>query len=178
MKVNFERLSLTAQIRVSWALLSLEPVKFGVGLDLCQTTSLMSQKPKSCMIEREKVYCEFGARRLETVNFEDSEIARSAFDVKPIRVSMTEMIQAGYFVVGEAFCLKNGQVCATLQSDGKLLYDGKILDMHSCAALASGSRAKRLNGFDVWHVLREGGLVSIASIRENYRAFIKTLRRE
>lgn len=138
------------------------------------TTAAAAKKlgRKFIMIEREKVYCEFGARRLEAINFEDSDIARATFDVKPLRVSMTEMIQSGFFVVGEDFCLKDAIPRATLQPDGKLSYNNEILDMHSCAALAAGSKAKRLNGFDFWHVLRKGRLVSIASIRENYRHHI------
>ena len=74
--------------------------------------------------------------------------------------------------------LKDGAVCAQLQADGKLLYQGEFLDMHTCAAKAKNLRAKRVNGFDVWYVLRDNQLVSISSIRENYRASITTLREE
>ena len=69
--------------------------------------------------------------------------------------------------------LKDGTVCAELQPDGKLRYHGEILDMHTCAGKAKNLRAKRVNGFDVWHVLRDNQLVSIAAIRENYRVSIK-----
>ena len=124
------------------------------------------------MIERDEVYCSHGRKRLESVTFQDSEIARAVFDVKPIRVTMQEMIHAGAFVAGESFMLKDGSVCAQLQEDGKLLYHGEVLDMHTCAAKAKNLKAKRINGFDVWHVLRDNHLVSIATIRENYRATI------
>ncbi|MBQ9434049.1 MAG: site-specific DNA-methyltransferase [Synergistaceae bacterium] len=124
------------------------------------------------MIEREESYCAHGRKRLESVTFQDSEIARAAFDVKPIRVTMQEMIHAGAFSVGESFMLKDGSESAQLQEDGKLCYHGEILDMHTCAAKAKNLRAQRVNGFDVWHVLRDNHLVSIAAIRENYRAKI------
>ncbi len=130
------------------------------------------------MIEREESYCAYGRKRLESVTFQDSEIARAAFDAKPLRVTMSEMIHAGTFVAGEAFMLKDGTVCAQLQEDGKLCYNGEIIDMHTCAAQAKNLRAKRVNGFDVWHVLRDNQLVSIAAIRENYRASIKLSRKE
>ena len=124
------------------------------------------------MIEREKTYCDYGRKRLDAVEFEDSEIARADFDAKPIRVTMQEMIQAGTFVAGESFMLKDGSVCAELQENGKLCYQGEIIDMHTCAAKAKNLRAKRVNGFDVWYVLRNNQLVSISLIRENYRASI------
>ena len=126
------------------------------------------------MIERDETYCAYGRKRLDDVKFIDSEIARAVFDVKPIRVTMQEMIHAGAFREGEAFMLKDGSVCAELQPDGKLLYQGEILDMHTCAAKAENLRAKRINGFDVWYVLRDNQLVSISAIRENYRQSINS----
>lgn len=121
------------------------------------------------MIERDKTYCDYGAERLKGITFEDSETARAEFDVKPLRVSMAEMIEAGCFTVGEKFLLADGIEYAELQTDGKLLYKGKIIDMHTCAALAKNLRAKRVNGFDFWYVMRNNEPVSINSIRESYR---------
>ncbi|MBQ7545247.1 MAG: site-specific DNA-methyltransferase [Synergistaceae bacterium] len=122
------------------------------------------------MIEREKLYCEHGERRLNAVSFEDSEIARADFDLKPMRVTLSEMIDAGAFTVGESFCLKDGTPCAQLREDGKLMYHGEVLDIHTCAAQAKNLKASRVNGFDVWHVIRDGEIISISSIREELRA--------
>lgn len=130
------------------------------------------------MIERDETYCAYGAKRLEGVSFEDSDVARADFDVKPMRVTMAEMIAAGYFTAGEKFMLSDGRPCAELLPDGKLLYDGEILDMHTCAARAKGLKAKRVNGFDVWHVIRKGQLASIKSIRENYRTLAKFIEED
>ena len=124
---------------------------------------------KYIMIERDKDYCAYGEARLDNVSYEDSETARAAFDVKPSRVTMSEMINAGYFVNGEEFFLKDGTPCASLQPDGKLNYHGEVIDMHTCAARAKNLKAERVNGFDVWYVSRNGELVSIASVREKYR---------
>ena len=68
------------------------------------------------------------------------------------------------------FCAPAGGI---LQADGKLLYKGKITDMHSCAAKVKGVKAKRLNGFAVWFVKRDGILVSIQEIREDYRTWLQ-----
>ncbi|MBQ6972938.1 MAG: hypothetical protein IJP86_11375 [Synergistaceae bacterium] len=125
------------------------------------------------MIERDGDYCRHGRARVEAVSFADGEIARAGFDVKPLRVTMTEMIAAGYFTVGEKFFLSDGHEGGELLADGKLLHDGEILDIHTCAARAKNLRAKRVNGFDHWRVMRENHLVSIREIRENYRDSLK-----
>ncbi|WP_418222482.1 DNA-methyltransferase [Clostridium isatidis] len=121
-------------------------------------------------IEREKEYCEYGQRRLDEILPIIGDIEKAVFDIKPLKVSMEEMIEAGYFKLGETFYLKNSTPGGKLEANGKLLYNGEVIDMHTCAALVKGGKAKRVNGFDFWHVLREGELVSIDKIREQYRA--------
>ena len=83
------------------------------------------------------------------------------------------MIRAGYFHEGEKFFLSDGKEYAQLQPDGKLLYAGEIIDIHTCAARAKNLRAERVNGFDYWYVMRKNNLVSIHEVRENYRDSIK-----
>ncbi len=125
------------------------------------------------MIEREKTYCAFGEMRLKSVSFEDGPIARAAYDEKPIKVTVQEMVEAKFLIEGEVFYLKDGSPAATLCRNGKLNYKGEMMDMHSCAAIAKHAKAKRLNGFLHWFVKRGNDLMSIAEIREKYR---ETLR--
>lgn len=138
------------------------------------TTAAMAKKlgRSSIMIEMDKKYCEYGQKRVDNIKYEDTPIANAIFDQKPKKVTMTEMIIAGYFHIGEPFFFRNGQEVATLLEDGRLLYNGEAVDMHSCAAKAREVQAKRLNGFDVWFVKRNNELVSIADIRENFRQTI------
>lgn len=124
------------------------------------------------MIEKEKKYCDHGRKRLETVSFSDDPITRALYDVKPVKVSLQEMIAANALLANEWFCLKNGKTIAQLLENGKLSYNGQEMDIHSCAALAKGVKAKRLNGFEHWYVKRDGKLMSINEIRENYRKTI------
>lgn len=121
------------------------------------------------MLEREPKYCKFGEQRLNETVYIDTPIANAVYDEKPLKVSMEEMITAGVFVVGEDFCFKNGEPVAKLCADGKLEYNGEILDMHTCCAVARQVKANRLNGFDYWYVIRENKPVAIADIREEYR---------
>lgn len=121
------------------------------------------------MLEREPKYCKFGEQRLNETSYMDTPIANAVYDEKPLKVSMEEMITAGVFVVGEDFCFKNGEPVAKLCADGKLEYNGEILDMHTCCAVARQVKANRLNGFDYWYVIRENKPVAIADLREEYR---------
>ncbi len=135
------------------------------------TTGVAAKKlgRKYIMIERDPEYCQYGEIRLAETKFEDGPIARADYDKKPVRVTVQEMIEAGFLMEGEQFYFREGAAVASLLKDGKLDYQGKAMDMHSCAAAARGVKANRLNGFDYWYVLRGDERVSIADVREQYR---------
>lgn len=130
------------------------------------------------MIDRDQKYCEYGQKRIDNIVPDIGDIEKAIFDKKPIAVTMQEMIEKKVFVEGEVFYLKNSQVEAILQNDGKLLFQDEILDMHTCAARAGKLKAARVNGFDYWLVKRESGLISIATKREEYRKLIEQESRE
>lgn len=124
-------------------------------------------------IERSLEYCHYGKHRLDSVvfdSFENQNIANAVFDIKPLKVTMKDMIGDGYFIEGEWFYLKTGNKVATLLADGKLLYNDEAINMHTCAALAKKAKAERLNGFDHWYVMRDNELISINEIRNSYRS--------
>lgn len=138
------------------------------------TTGAMAKKlgRNYIMIESDETYCRYGKERLKNIKFVDDDIAHAKYDEKPKKVTMSEMISNNYFNVGESFCFKDGIRVARLEPDGKLLWKEQVLDMHTCAALARGVKAKRLNGFDYWYVIRDGKPKSIADVREDYRMSI------
>lgn len=152
-------------ISSSWGDIVLDP--FGGTM----TTAAAAKKlgRKYIMIERDRGYCEYGRKRLEEIEVEDNGIARADRDRKPPRVPVKRMIEAGDLTAGENFFFGKGDVTAVLQKDGKLMYNGEILDMHSCAARAKGGKADRINGFEHWYVERDGSRVSLAQIREDFR---------
>ena len=121
------------------------------------------------MIERDAKYCAYGSERLKKIDFVDNDIAKATFDIKPIRVSIAEMIDAGALIVDEDFYFKDGKPIAKLCQNGYLNYNGEIIDMHSCAAKARGVKAERLNGFEYWYVIRNEILTSISKVREDFR---------
>ena len=124
------------------------------------------------MIERDKTYIKYGSTRLENVQVEMTDIEKAVFDIKPIKVSMEDMIKNGYFKLGECFYHKNGKCCVLKTAKGYVEYNGEISSMHEIAAkMMNGSR--RVNAFDYLYVMRNGELISIDEIRNNYRKSIE-----
>ena len=121
------------------------------------------------MIERDEKYYKYGTKRIEKEEYIADNISKAIFDERPIRVTMEEMIAAGYFQAGEKMFLKKGEVYAILTEDAKIRYRDEIYDLHHGAAVIKGAKADRLNGFTVWYVERDGYRVSIDEIREKYR---------
>jgi len=126
---------------------------------------------KYIMIERDKKYCEHGRNRLDGLFefMDDGPVARAAYDEKPPRAPLRDMIAAGFLTAGEWFCLEGKGRVATLKENGRLCYGGEEADIHSCAARALGLKAPKVNGFDRWLVERDGAMVPISRIRDDFR---------
>lgn len=125
-------------------------------------------------IEKEEKYCEYGRIRVANTKIQIGDIEKSIFDVKPIKVTLKQMIEDGFLIVGEKFYLKNkNHVDIFLTTDGKLITsDEQIYDIHVAAAKLSNSKSVKLNGFDYWCVKRDGNFVELKIIREEYRKHI------
>lgn len=122
------------------------------------------------MLEQNTDYIHYGKQRLDSVVFEDSPIAKAEFDKKPLRVSLNQMIMAGFLHIGEPFYLKDTPFWASLTDMGKLEFEGQIYDMHALAARLKGARAERLNGFMYWEVKRGDSQILLNNIREQHRS--------
>jgi site-specific DNA-methyltransferase (adenine-specific) len=62
---------------------------------------------------------------------------------------------------------------AILNDKGKLVFNEKEYDIHTCAAIFKGVKAERLNGFDYWLIKRAYGFESLSNLREKYRNSLK-----
>jgi site-specific DNA-methyltransferase (adenine-specific) len=135
------------------------------------TTAVVAKKTGRdyIAIEKEKEYCDYGAKRIEQAQTEIGDIEKAVFDVAPPKVGVADMIKQHYLVEYESFYLKDQRPYATLLPDAKLKYNDTVLDMHTCAAAACGKKANRVNGFDYWYVCRDGHFVSLAAVRERFR---------
>lgn len=134
------------------------------------TTAAVAKKTgrNYTMIERDEKYIKYGQKRLDSVIPEIGDVENAVFDIKPIKVSIAEMVDAGYFVIGEDFYHKNGEKATLIDNKGKLNYKNMNDSMHEIAGIMmNGSR--RVNAFDYLYVKRDDELISIAEVRDNYR---------
>ncbi|MGX3097629.1 DNA methyltransferase [Helicobacter sp. 23-1046] len=106
------------------------------------------------MCEQNEQYINAGQKRIDSVVFENSDIARAKFDEKPLRVNLVDLIECGLLQVGETLYIKGSDKSANLTANGRLEYNGEIFDIHSLCAKLKGVKAERLNGFLWWEVLR------------------------
>ena len=120
------------------------------------------------MIERDGNYIKYGQRRLNSVTADIGDVENAVFDEKPIRVSMKEMVEAGFFHLGEKFFCKNGRFAVLADDSGKLTYNGETKSMHEVAAEMTG-HSRRVNAFDYLSVIRDGKAISIDIVRNDYR---------
>ena len=119
-------------------------------------------------IERDDKYIRYGRKRIEKTIPNIGDIEDAIFDEKPLKVSVREMVQANFFVLGEDFIHKNGQRARLVEETGKLSYDGVVNSMHEIASkMMDGSR--RVNAFDYLFVQRGNILISIKDVRDLYR---------
>ncbi|WP_031489270.1 DNA-methyltransferase [Ureaplasma canigenitalium] len=123
------------------------------------------------MIENNTEYCEIGQKRIDSVIPKINDLEKAIYDKKPVRVRIKEMIENGILFQDEPFYFKDGKTTgAKIKIDEKLsLSSGESVDIHTGAALLSNKKANRVNGFDYWYVKRDGNLISIKDLREQYR---------
>ena len=126
------------------------------------------------MCEQNEQYINAGQKRIDSVVFENSDIAKAKFDEKPLRVNLVDLIECGLLQMGETLYIKGSDKSAKLTANGKVEYNGEIFDIHSLCAKLKGVKAERLNGFLWWEVVRldsKGNEVRILldKLREKYR---------
>lgn len=136
------------------------------------TTGAMAKKTgrNYTMIERDENYIKYGEARLKNQKVSIGDVELAKYDEKPLKVSLKEMVDAGYFNIGEKFIHKNGETATLFDDSGKLNYNNDIQSMHEIAGKMMGS-PRRVNAFDYLYVERDGKLVSIDDIRNEYRNY-------
>ena len=139
------------------------------------TTGAMAKKlgRDYICIDNNRVYCNYGKERLKNIVPIINDVALATFDRKPPKVTFTEMIDAGYFEVGEKLYY-NDKAYLFLTKEGKgQKKDGSITDIHSAIGQVKNNSETRLNGWDYWTVMRNGRFTPINDIRKKYLKEVK-----
>ncbi|WP_406614815.1 DNA-methyltransferase [Mycoplasmopsis hyopharyngis] len=141
------------------------------------TTGVVAKKcgRNYVLIEKDSKYIKYGKKRLDQVEPQIGEIENAIYDIKPLKVSFKEMVKDKYLIIGEKFIHNNGQEAILMNENGQLEYLGKVDSMHQTAATMLNKKI-RVNAFDYLNVIRDGQLVSISKIRDDYRKKLRILQ--
>ncbi len=120
------------------------------------------------MIEQDENYVKYGKERIKKVKVEIGDVENAIFDIKPLKVSFSEMVEAGLFRIGETFYNISGKEATLVTNKGYLKYNNEIHSMHDIAGKMN-EKDRRINAFDYLYVKRNNELISISKIREKYR---------
>ncbi|MCE7947261.1 MAG: site-specific DNA-methyltransferase [Chloroflexi bacterium CFX4] len=120
-------------------------------------------------IERESAYVEVARARLAAIQPvpPDQHLWVTPSKRDQARVSFGTLVTAGYMDVGQVLYDKTRRYQAVVCADGTLLAGTFRGSIHKVAAHLLGQSAH--NGWEFWYVERGGVLMSIDSLREQYR---------
>jgi DNA modification methylase len=118
--------------------------------------------------EKEEEYVKIATKRIESVKpVEQKQLLEYRIEYKPPKVPFGNLLASGYIKIGEALYSKDREHKATVQADSSLVYEGMSGSIHRVSASILGRKAN--NGWDYWYVERNGELVSIDHLRQDYR---------
>ena len=119
-------------------------------------------------IERESKYVKVAQERISKVKIEkNNPIYSNKLDIKPPRVSVEMLLKEGYLQLNELFYCSKGVNSAEVVANGHLNDGDKINSIHKKSAELLNKTNN--NGWDYWYVKRNGKLLSINDIRNDYR---------
>ena len=118
--------------------------------------------------EKEEEYLEIATKRIEDVkSVEKNRLLEYRVEYKPPKVPFGNLIASGYIEVGEELYSKDKKHKATVQADSSLTYGDTTGSIHRVSASILGRKAN--NGWDYWYAERNGKLVPIDHLRQDYR---------
>jgi len=118
--------------------------------------------------EKEEEYVRIAADRIKNVKpVGESELLEYRVEYKPPKVPFGSLIASGYIRIGEALYSKDRKHRAVVQADSSLIYGDMAGSIHRISAKILNRKAN--NGWDYWYVERNGELVSIDDLRNEYR---------
>jgi len=117
-------------------------------------------------IEREPGYIEAAEKRLEKTETLLDDIAALAYEVKPPKVSVEQLIKRSYISIGQDLYDKSGSYIGIITENGYVNSGTDILSIHKMSAKVLGKATN--NGWDYFYVKRNDNLVPIDRLRYEY----------
>ncbi len=118
--------------------------------------------------EKEEEYVRFATERIESVEpVDDMQLLEYRVEYKPLKVPFGNLIASNYIRIGEALYSADKKHKAIVQADSSLVFGDMAGSIHKISANILEKKAN--NGWDYWYVDRDGELLSIDRLREEYR---------
>jgi modification methylase len=120
-------------------------------------------------LERDSAYADAARARIDAVEPLDPKATAAAPSKRTEpRIPFLSLVESGLIQPGETLVDAQERHRATVRADGTLLAGPAVGSIHKIGALVQGHPS--CNGWTFWHVVRDGGLVCIDSLRGDYRA--------
>ena len=118
-------------------------------------------------IEKEETYVKEAIRRIERTEPLDEELLHYKIEAKPPRVPFGQLVEKGLIEPGERIFNKDKSFWAKVLAHGALeTEDGKQGSIHKISAAYLNKPSN--NGWKYWFVERNGRLISIDRLRQQY----------
>ncbi|EGK8126285.1 site-specific DNA-methyltransferase [Campylobacter upsaliensis] len=117
-------------------------------------------------IEQDENYVKIAKARIEQVCVEDNELTRNELEIKPPKVSLERLLNAGFLKENERFYDKNQNFICYLVHNNKVSDNKEILSIHKMAAKYL-NKANH-NGWSYFYILKDEKLISIDALRYAY----------
>lgn len=117
-------------------------------------------------IEQDENYVKIAKARIEQVCVEDNELTRNELEIKPPKVSLEKLLNAGFLKENERFYDKNQNFICYLVHSNKVSDNKEILSIHKMAAKYL-NKANH-NGWSYFYILKDEKLISIDALRYEY----------
>ena len=117
-------------------------------------------------IEREDAYIKGAEKRLEQQQEQVDLFSNLSLEVKPPRVSMCKLIEAGKLSVGQELLTKDGVIVGTVTVDGYVNDGEDTLSIHKSSAKVL--KLSNHNGWDFFFIKRGDQLLCIDDLRYEY----------
>lgn len=118
-------------------------------------------------IEQNEFYVKIAHARIGQTQSISNEITRAALEIKPPKVSLRVLLEAGFLKEGERFYNKNGVYICHLCDDKKVCDETDVLSIHQMAA--KHLNKSKHNGWSYFYIMQDCKLKSIDSLRYEYQ---------
>jgi DNA modification methylase len=117
--------------------------------------------------EQELDYVNLARERLDAVKPLQHDLLEIRNEKRLPRVPFGALVASGMIIAGECLWSSDRKFMAEVQADASLVCSGMTGSIHSLGTQVSGR--ERTNGWNFWYVEREGKLLSVDKLRDDYR---------